>query len=235
MTVRDLKMNAQGVERKKSQIHLISIIWSTHENHSMVHPVAAASLSILIEEAKAADQRTLSSEDKKFLDALTQQFLFNPNNKAKRVVVPRTVRTVWTHEVEIESEGWLYSDGGPRIFFTDGASMVAPDQTKIKQIDFAAACKARYTPVPKTKEDSKDEKRFDEMFRKMQRTAIGAQDEDDLTIAAWAYRLGHEETAAKALIAPDGVRSALSSEVANIKTFTQFEEEQAEKLRKEKE
>jgi hypothetical protein len=157
--------------------------------------------------ATAADKPpALSAEDKKYLDGLMKEFLFDPKG-AERVNVKTVVRTVWAASREVQAEGWLVpaKDGKPgRVHFTDGASIPAPDEKEMKKVDFVAACKARYTAPPKKKDD-KDDPEDDEGFRKrfeqMRRTAVGAVTDGDLTLAAWLHRLGQEELSARALAA----------------------------------
>ncbi len=165
--------------------------------------VALLLFSSVVGRVPAVDKApTLTAEDKKYLDGLMKEFLFDPNG-AERVTVKVVVRTVWASSRDTTAEGWLVAgkDGKPgRVFFTDGASMPAPDEKEMKKIDFKAACKARYAAVPKKKDENEFPDR-DETFRKMRETALGAVDADDLTLAAWLYRLGDESLAAQALAA----------------------------------
>ncbi|WP_157370000.1 hypothetical protein [Zavarzinella formosa] len=139
----------------------------------------------------------LTDEDKKFLAALVKDFLFDPAG-AERVSVPVVIRTVWTRSEKKTTEGWLVAgkDGNPdRVFFIDGGSVPAPDKNEIKKIDFKSVCKALYDPNKKDREAS------DEALDHMVRTAVGALHDDNLVMAAWLFRLGEEELAAKALAA----------------------------------
>ena len=143
---------------------------------------------------------SLSDDDKKHLDRLFQDFLFDPKG-AERVAFKSFTRTVWDDSVETDTEGWLVAgkDGKPgRVYFTDGASIPAPPIKDLKKVDFKAACKARYELAIK-KPAKDDDPNRDEVFRKMRQTAIGALVADDLVIAAWLYKLGDEPLAAKAL------------------------------------
>lgn len=147
----------------------------------------------------------LTAEDKKYLDGLMREFLFDPKG-AERVTVPTVVRTVWASADEVAADGWLVpgKDGRPgRVYFTDGASIPAPPDQKMKKVDFVAACQARYVLPPKKEEgdEKKGDLDRDEVFRKMRRTAVGAVQDDDLAVAAWLYRLGHEGLAGRALAA----------------------------------
>jgi hypothetical protein len=142
------------------------------------------------------NKSSLSGEDKKYLDGLMKDFIFDPAG-AERVAVKVTVRSVWGGAGESLAEGWhvVGKDGKlGRVYFTDGASIPAPAENARKKIDFVAECKARYTGKKLVKENSDDDP-----FDRMRRTAIGAVDNDDLAVAAWLHRLGHDELAAKAL------------------------------------
>jgi hypothetical protein len=153
-------------------------------------------------QAPAAEKEpALTAEDKKYLDGLMKEFLFDPQG-AQRVTVKVLVRSVWASSEKATAEGWLVAGkkGKPgRVHFTDGASTPAPPEKEMKKVDFKAACKARYAPAPKKKDDKNDF--FDEDFRKMRRTAVGQFETDDLVLAAWLYRLGDHRLAAQALAA----------------------------------
>jgi hypothetical protein len=71
-------------------------------------------------------------------------------------------------------------DGKPaRVHLTDGASIADPPEKDIKKVDFKAACKARYGPMPK-KDDDKNGPDRDEVLRMMRQTALGALEADRL-------------------------------------------------------
>src|SRR5438552_14243295 len=78
---------------------------------------------------RGGDTKTLlSGEDKKYLDKLMKDFLFDPSG-AERVTVKVTVRSVWGGASEMAAEGWYVpgKDGKPgRVYFTDGGSITAP-------------------------------------------------------------------------------------------------------------
>jgi hypothetical protein len=141
----------------------------------------------------------LTAEDRKYLDGLMKDFLFDPQG-AERVSIKMVVRTVWTDTEVVQVGGWFVPGKGDmpgRVYFTDGASVAAPPAKEMTRIDFAAACKARYAAAPPKKDDFDR----DEIFNKMRQTALGAVADHDLALAAWLYRLGHEELAARALAA----------------------------------
>jgi hypothetical protein len=147
-----------------------------------------------------AKDPTLSVEDKKYLDGLIKEFLFDPKG-AERVTVKMVVHSVWGSADDASAEGWFVAgrDGKPgRVYFIDGASIAVPPDKEMKKVDFKAACTTRYMAKPKKKDD-KDGPDSDEIFRKMRFDSIGAVQDDDLALAAWLYRLGEEGLAAQAL------------------------------------
>lgn len=161
-------------------------------------------VTLLAKHAHSGEAKKLSGDDRKYLDGLFKDFLFDPKG-AERVAVKVTVRTVWGSESEDSADGWLVAgkDGKQRVFFIDGASIVAPPEKDRKKIDFVALCRARYDHKPPPKDDPEN----DEVFGRMRRNAVGAIDNNDLANAAWLYRLGQEDLAAKALAAarkPEG-------------------------------
>ena len=145
----------------------------------------------------AEKEPPLSADDKKLLDGLLKEPLFDPKG-AQRVRVKVVVRSVWAGQGEDEREGWLVAaakDKPARVYFTDGDSVAAPHEKEMTKVDFVAACRKRYAEELKEDKGEPDDK----VFREMRRTALGLTGEDDLTLAAWLYRLGEEELAAKAL------------------------------------
>src|SRR5262245_53478412 len=95
--------------------------------------------SLFAAQSLAADEKepALTARDKKYIDGLLTEFLFDPRG-AERVAVKTVVRTVWAETEEATREGWLVPDkeGKPaRVFFTDGASMPAPPEKEIKKVD----------------------------------------------------------------------------------------------------
>jgi hypothetical protein len=150
----------------------------------------------------AEKEPRLTVEDKKYLDSLMKEFLFDPQG-AERVRVKTVVRTVWASAGETTAEGWLCpgKDGKPgQVYFTDGAWIPAPPEKDIKRVDFKAACQARYAATPK-KKDAKEDDDLPKSFRQMQQAAVGEVGSDDLALAAWLYRLGEDRLAAQALAA----------------------------------
>src|SRR5439155_5098096 len=92
-----------------------------------------------------AKNQALSAEDRKLLDGLIQQFLFDPRG-AQRVLVKAVERSVWTRKEDVERPAWLVpgKEGKPaRVYFIDQAAFPAPDEKGIKKVDFVTAYKAR--------------------------------------------------------------------------------------------
>src|SRR5438552_14397214 len=88
-----------------------------------------------------AKSQTLSAEDRKLLDGLIQQFLFDPRG-AQRVLVKTVERSVWTRKEDVERAAWLVpgKEGKPaRVYFIDQTAFPAPDEKGIKKVDFVAA------------------------------------------------------------------------------------------------
>ena len=145
----------------------------------------------------------LTADDKKHLDGLMKEFLFDPTG-GERVRVNIVVRTVWGEEGKREVAGWFVpgKEGKPgRVYFTDGDSIPVPPEKEMKKVDFVAACQARYTVAARKDDGKKDDLEHDEVFQKMRQTAIGVIGDDDLALAAWLYRFGHDGLAARALAA----------------------------------
>jgi hypothetical protein len=144
----------------------------------------------------------LTDDDKKYLEGLMQEFLFDPKG-AERVAVKMTVRTVWGSAESAITDGWLVAarDGKPgRVYFADGGSIPAPAEKEMKKIDFPGFCKARYgEKIDKKDDKKKGDPETDETFATMRRTATSDVGNHDLALAAWLYRLGHDGLAAKAL------------------------------------
>jgi len=67
---------------------------------------------------------------------------------------------------------------------------------ELKRIDFVTTCEDRF--APKVKPEVTEEQR-DEIFQRMTLTAEGGVWQDELAVAAWLYRLGHDGLAARAL------------------------------------
>ncbi len=167
--------------------------------HPFSFVVAVLFSSMVVMPAHAAQvSPSLTAADKKYLDDLMKEFLFDPNG-AERVAVKTVVRTIWKSSEEMTTEGWFVAgnDGkSGQVFSTDGALIPAPADKEMKKLDFLAVCKARYTEATK-KKDAKEERA--EVSRQYRQIRVGEVAADDLTLAAWLYRLGDEGLAARAL------------------------------------
>src|SRR2546430_15384630 len=81
----------------------------------------------------AAQGPTLTAQDKKLLDDLFKDTLFDPQG-AQRVRVQVTMRTVWADTVEAEREGWYLPAAGGKpaqVVFTDGEASPLPPRKEI--------------------------------------------------------------------------------------------------------
>jgi hypothetical protein len=148
----------------------------------------------------AQNEPSLSIDDKKYLENLIKDFIFDPQG-SQRVNVTTRVRTVWASSEEVTVAGWLLNgkDGKrARVYFADGASIPAAAAKDISKIDFKLACQTRYASPPKNK-DGENGLDIDQHFRRMHQTAIAELCTDDLAAAAWLHRLGEDRLAAQAL------------------------------------
>ena len=150
----------------------------------------------------------LAEADRKLLDGLYRQFLFDPTG-AEYVEIKASFRTAGGDSRPGVRNGWLVSPKAghsARVCFADGETVPAPQAKDIKKLDIVSLCRERYgAKAPpaslagqKTPPRDDDADR-DERFRSMGRTAIGEYDPSNLATAAWLYRLGQPELAARAL------------------------------------
>jgi hypothetical protein len=122
----------------------------------------------------------LTAADRKYLDGLFQDFLFDPTG-ATRMEVKVSRRSLRGDHYEERRIGWHVAEKSC-VFFTDGYSIPAPPATAMSPVDFVAACKARLAAIVSDDEDTYD-----------------ANAESDLVLAAWLHRLGHEDLATRML------------------------------------
>ena len=145
--------------------------------------------------------KTLSAEDKKYLDGLMAEFLFDPKG-AERVTIRTSVGSLGGVSAE-EVDGWYVPgmNGQPsRVYFTDGWSIPAPPETERKKVDFSSVCRARIElKAFEQQEQKRREPDFDKVYERMRLLAVGSLTEDELALAAWLYRKGDEALAAKIL------------------------------------
>src|SRR5437762_850310 len=107
----------------------------------------AALLLVATAALSPAQQPAFSADDKKLLDDLLKDTLFDPKG-TQRVRVKLPVRTAWADMVQAEREGWYVpaAAGKPaRVHFTDG-EVLTVTPTEITKVDFLAACRKRYAP-----------------------------------------------------------------------------------------
>jgi hypothetical protein len=176
-------------------------------------------LALIGSVARAQEEKKgLSAADKKFLQGLLRDFLFDPNG-AERVGAFVRVRSVWGSAGGQMRNGWLVKGkDGERVYFTDGASVPAPTEARPFKIDFVADCKKLYADAVRVKPDPNNPA---DRFAQMRRDAVGLADDSDLILAAWLYRLGEKELAAKALAQVDN-RQAEVARVRKSLAWTAF-------------
>lgn len=144
--------------------------------------------------AKAADGEdqkgsALSDADKKYLDGLAREFLFDPA-MAKQVRLKTTERDVWTKTRTVEREAWFIpakGDRPARVYFKDGEYSPAPPEKEMTVLDSGPSMRARL---------GLDKNKTFEAVRQKAASVIGAS---DLILAAWLHQLGEDELAAQAL------------------------------------
>jgi hypothetical protein len=138
---------------------------------------------------------TINAEDEKTLQQVVANFLFDPQG-AQRVRLAGT-----------EAEGWLVkAKAGIRVYFTDGESIEAPPQDKMTKIDFVARCRELYRGEPGPRQQG--------FFRERLPSRQNRAEEVDLVLAAWLYRLGEKELAARVL---QFIPSGLAEEVGAVR------------------
>jgi hypothetical protein len=140
-----------------------------------------------------ADGKPLTAADRKLLDGLIQQFLFDP--QGAEFVRVKTLRH-WgnTRVSEVERLGWLRpgKDGQPaRVYFTDGENILAPEPDKITRIDFVACCRRRYAAAAGPREDVANPPPVPAVV-----DPLGGY--PDLAVAAWLHRFGEKELVGRA-------------------------------------
>jgi hypothetical protein len=150
---------------------------------------------LLCNPAARAGEPALTDHDRRFLDGLFRDFLFDPTG-TERVRVQATVYD-GGRPVLAACDGWLVKgEGGTsRVVFTDGSAIPAP--AAVTKVDFVAACTRRY-PAKQPAAGAPDPAR-ELLDRRDRRLAIGR--ESDLALAAWLHRLGNDGLAARALAA----------------------------------
>jgi hypothetical protein len=139
----------------------------------------------------------LTAEDRQLFDGMFRRFLFDPRG-AERVRVKAMRRSVWGQTAEIERQGWLVEKPGEaaRVYFADGESVAAPEKKDIVKVDYVAWCTNRYSGK-KEEPVLPDDQRT--RFLRAKALAGGGGDDTDLVLAAWLYRLGSNDLAARAL------------------------------------
>ncbi|OWK40935.1 putative lipoprotein [Fimbriiglobus ruber] len=148
----------------------------------------------------AADpEPALTAADKKYLDDLMKDTLFDPKG-AQRVSLPTSffVQKIPAHSLSDSGAWFVPGRGGVpgRVYCTDGVSLPAPSENELKKLDFVAAARTRFMPAPEKNTNPADQDHF-ALTQQIQESHLrGAH---DLIYAAWLYRLGEEGLAARAL------------------------------------
>lgn len=148
--------------------------------------------------AVGAEPAALSSVERRLLDGLMKEFVFDPQG-AQYVRVKAKYRAAWGRSEELPREGWLVAsknEKSGRVYFMDGESMAAPAQGGIEKVDFVEECRWRYT---EKKQQATERDEHEAIFQRMRRGAVGQTEQSDLVIAVWLNRLGQSELAATAL------------------------------------
>jgi hypothetical protein len=153
--------------------------------------------------ADSSSSGGLSKADRDYLDSLFDDFLFDPSWAERvRVKLPER-RGFFSKDGTRACDAWLVkgSKGKPdRIYFVDSFRIPAPPADRIERIDFVAQIKKFFdTPQPSSEETGP-------WVEKTASEILGDSD-SFLQFAAWLYRLGHVEYAAKCL----GIARTLSS------------------------
>jgi hypothetical protein len=128
----------------------------------------------------------LTDANKKLFEELLKDTVVDPRG-CQRASLKTTVRSVWAHSAEARIEGWLKEDPATKtktFLCNDGSTLPVTPEGDVQTIDFVAWCKQRYAPRPKQGDD--------DVFARMHQRGLGLEDDNDLAIAAWLYRLGEE-------------------------------------------
>lgn len=163
--------------------------------------VAAAAGVAILASLLLADpvqaQRRLSTKDQEYLEGVLHGLLYDPPQGAERVSVITRVRTMSRDFAEAYRGGWLvHGKGGEpdRIYFADGESIPVSPELKLTRVDFVADCHFIYNRV--LYDPAADEARG-----RVSDQALRNWGSEELAHAAWLYRLGNEDLAARALAA----------------------------------
>ena len=160
--------------------------------------IVSVSLTIANAAEPATKSSGLTDSDKKLLDKILKQFLFDPVG-SQYVQVKTTCRTAWGSDGQIARYGWLKSEkpGYPaRVFFTDGWSISAPESDRIEKIDFLDLCRKHFIEAEKP---LTEEQKVDSAMKRMGMISTGYFGESNLARAAWLHLLGQPELASKSL------------------------------------
>jgi len=150
-----------------------------------------------ISKTRADGPPALSDGDRAVLERLADELLCDPRG-AERVVVRSTVRDPNPHQETYGSACWLRRDatGKRELYFVDRRAEPAPPESSVKQVDFVAACRERYSVFDEGRSEEERQDRFGTLH-------LFTPDisNSDVANAAWLHRLGHDDLAARALAA----------------------------------
>ncbi|HET6329100.1 MAG TPA: hypothetical protein VFG04_30735 [Planctomycetaceae bacterium] len=146
----------------------------------------------------AAPRVTLTADERQLLDGVFKQGLFDPTG-AERVRVKTSVRTVFGVSRETVREAWFRKGTGKApgtLVFVDGEERRVSDRRTIETVDFIATCRLRF---PKLVPAPPEGKRRGPLRDRRPSKPVEEIDNSPLVLAAWLYRLGHEDLAVRAL------------------------------------
>jgi hypothetical protein len=155
-------------------------------------PLVALLLAVAVR-GEPAQESPLAAEDRRLLEGLLADFLFDPRG-AERV----SVKFDLDGGRSKKREGWLVAgkDGKPgRVFFTDGESIPAPPEKDIAKVDFVAGCRAWLNEAGAAGTPESPRAHREQVLEQVG----GANEMSDLVLAAWLHRLGHDDLAARVL------------------------------------
>ena len=145
------------------------------------------------------NQTTLEASDRKLLERLPKEFVFDPPADAVLVAEPVMMRNAWGSQQMVVRHGWRVpgkKDEPDRVYFCDGDSVSLPKAIALPRLDFVELCRKRYEAKPKPRAPGGPD---DETFRRMRRNSIGDYDTPALIDAVWLHKLGHDDLAIVAL------------------------------------
>lgn len=145
----------------------------------------------------AAEPPKLTDKQKAFLEELLKDTVIDPRG-CERASIKIAVRNAWANVEEVRIVGWLRTDPATKaqtFLNNDGSLLPIKPEHDLQKQDFASWCQQRYAPQ---KEQKKDEW-FEQSGRRMHQVSLGLEEDNDLVLSAWLYRLGQHDLAAQAI------------------------------------